>query len=246
MNIGAVIQARYSSTRLRGKVLRQLPLNSGVTVLEHVIRRVKRSKRVNDIVVATTTEEEAREIVRVAQKEGVKHIKGSTEDVLSRYYIAAKKNGLDVIVRITGDCPCIDPEIIDLIVEKHLTLKADYTSNTLKRTFPRGVCVEAFNFNVLEIVKNKSTDACEKEHVTPYIYRRPASFKIEQLEAPDRLCAPDIRITLDTEEDYTLLCEVFDYLYPTNKYFGTADIIKLYNEKPWLKLTNEKVIQKTV
>ena len=246
MNIGAVIQARYSSTRLRGKVLRQLPPNSGITVLEQVIRRVKRAGRINDIVVATTTEEEAREIVGIAKKEGVKHIEGSTEDVLSRYYLAARENGLDVIVRITADCPCVDPEVIDIIVEKHLAQKADYTSNTLKRTFPRGVCVEAFNFKVLEIAKNKSRDAREKEHVTPYIYRRPTSFKIEQVEAPARLRGPDIRVTLDTEEDYALLCKVFDFLYPKNKYFGTADIIKLYKEKPWLKLTNEKVVQKTI
>jgi spore coat polysaccharide biosynthesis protein SpsF len=236
MKIGAVVQARTSSTRLPGKVLMELPYGSGVTVLQQVIRRLKRSKRLGDIIVATTTDEADEEIVKLAEKENVKWFKGSVDDVLERYYIAAKENGLDVIVRITSDCPCIDSEIVDWAVEKHLAVKADFTSNVIKRTFPRGLDVEILSFDALEKAHFEATEAFEREHVCPYIYNsKPHMFR-----------GPDIRITLDTEEDYILLCVVFDYLYPENKFFDTWDVIKLFRNKPWLKTINENIAPKKV
>ncbi len=247
MKIGAIIQARTSSTRLPKKVFKELPYGSGTTVLQQIIKRLKKSIKIDDVVVATTTEVEDDNIAKVAQNENVKWFRGSKENVLDRYYSTAKESNLDIIVRITSDCPCIDPQIVDLIVEKHLKTNADYTSNTLKRTFPHGLDAEVLNFKTLEIAHKKANQDFEREHVTPFIYKtRPDLFKITLVEAPKKLNYPDIRITLDTEEDYALLSSVFDYLYPENEFFGIKDIINLFSRKPWLRLINKKVMQKKI
>ena len=246
MKIGAIIQARTSSTRLPGKVLKELPYANGITCLEQVIRRLKKSEKLNDIIVATTKEKEDNEIINIVKKENVKYFRGSKENVLSRYYFAAKENNIDLIVRITSDCPCIDADITDLTIDDHINKMADYTTNSLVRTYPHGLDVEVFNFNTLEKAYKNATKDYEKEHVTPYINRNPQKFKINIVKAPKELYASDVRITLDTEEDYALLCAVFDYLYPKNKYFNAHDIVNLFNQKPWLKLINKKIIQKKI
>ncbi len=245
MRIAAIIQARVSSRRLPGKVLRELPYGSGITVLEQIIRRLKRCKKLNGVIVATTAEKDDDELVSIAQRGGAKHFRGTKEDVLSRYYSASKENGLDILVRITGDCPCIDPEVVDLVIEKHLAAKTDFTSNILNRTFPHGLDTEVLNFDTLEKAHLQAKQAFEREHVCPYIYKsNPQMFKISSVEAPEILHAPDIRVTLDTEQDYALLCAVFDYLYPENEFFDTKDIIKLFRGKPWLKTINRNVAHK--
>ncbi len=246
MKIGAIVQARFSSTRLPGKILKELPFASGITVLEQVIRRLKQSKKLNEIIVATTVEKSDNKIVNIAEKEKITCFRGSQEDVLSRYYLAARENNLDMVVRATSDCPCHDSEIIDLIIEECIQAEVDYATNSFKKTYPRGLDVEVFNFDSLEKSHKNACEDYEREHVTPYIYRNPTIFKIIQVEATRHLYAPEIRITLDTEEDYALLCSVFDYLYPQNKFFNTEDIIKLFNEKPWLKLINKKSVQKKI
>jgi spore coat polysaccharide biosynthesis protein SpsF len=247
MKIGTIIQARTSSTRLPKKVLKELPYGSGITVLQQVVRRLKRSKKIKEIIIATTTYVEDEAIVKVAQSENVKWFRGSREDVLDRYYSAAKENNLGIIIRITSDCPCIDPHIVDGVIEKHLKTYSDYTSNCLRRTFPHGLDTEVISFNALKIAYKEARQDFEREHVTPYIYKtRPDLFKITLVEAPKALKFPDIRITLDTEEDYVLLCAVFDYLYPRNKFFSAEDITKLFKKKPWLKLINKKIMQKKI
>ena len=246
MKIGAIVQARVSSKRLPGKVLKELPYGSGITVLEQIIRRLKRAKKIDEIIVATSTKKCDDEIGRIAVKEKVKCSRGSQENVLSRYYLAARENKLDVVLRITGDCPCIDPEIVDLTVKRHIQTKADYTSNSLKRTYPVGLDVEIINFDVLGTAYKKSTLYYEKEHVTPYIYNHPDIFKITKVEAPKKIYAPDIRVTLDTEEDYFLLCVLFDYIYLKKPYFNAYDIVKFFKEKPWLEIINKKTAQKKI
>jgi len=244
MNIGAIIQARVSSTRLPGKVLLELPYASGITVLSQVIRRLNKSKKLSSIIVATTVEECDTKIVDIARAEKLPFYRGSKNDVLSRYYLAAKANKLDAIVRITSDCPCIDPLIVDSLVKKHIAEQNDYTTNFLVRTFPRGLDCEVCTFNALEKAYFNAKDDYEHEHVTPYIQRRPKMFKIGLLRASKPLFFPNLRITIDTEEDYALLCVIFDYLYTTNKYFTSLQLVKLFIEKPWLKLINKKVLQK--
>ena len=246
MKIGAIVQARTTSTRLPKKVLKELPYGSGITVLEQVIRRLKKSNLLDEIIVATTVNPEDDSIVEISKKEGIKFFRGSEKNVLERYYQCAKENNVDIIVRITSDCPCIDWNIVDRVVEEHLRSKADYTFTT-EKTFPRGLDVEVVSFKALEKAYCKASEDFEKEHVCPYIHTtNREKFKIVSVEAPDYLTAPDIRITLDTEEDYALLCAVFDYLYPQNNYFKAIDIINLFKEKPWLKLINKKVLQKKV
>ncbi|HBR18405.1 MAG TPA: acylneuraminate cytidylyltransferase [Deltaproteobacteria bacterium] len=245
MKIGAIIQARASSTRLPGKVLMELPYNSGITVLQQVIRRLKKANKINEIIVATTVDKEDDRIVDVANLEMVKWFRGSKDNVLERYYLAAKENKLDVIVRLTSDCPCIDPEIVDNVIEEHLEKHADYTSNVLIRTFPHGMDTEIINFNALEVAHQEAKSDYEKEHVMPYIYKtKSMMFKIAGVEAAQEFNAPDIRVTLDTNDDYILLCAVFDYLYPKDNLFKIKDIVNLFHEKPWLKLINKKVLQK--
>ncbi len=246
MKIAAIIQARTSSTRLPGKVLKELPYASGITCLEQVIRRLKKSKRLNEIIIATTKDKEDDKIANIAKKEDVKYFRGSKENVLSRYYFAAKENNIDLVARITSDCPCIDADITDLTIDDHINRMVDYTTNLLVRTYPHGLDVEVFNFDALEKAYKNATKDYEKEHVTPYINRNPQKFKINMVKAPKELYVPDIRVTLDTEEDYALLCAVYDYLYPQNKYFSVYDIVNLFKEKPWLKLINKKIIQKKI
>ena len=208
MKIAAIIQARTSSTRLPKKVLKHLPYDLDITVLEQVIRRAKKSKNLDEIIIATTKDKEDEEIVNIAKKEDVKWFRGSKENVLERYYLAAKENSIDIVVRITSDCPCIDHNIIDEIVAKHIKEDADYTSNTIKRLYPHGVDVEVISFEALEEAYCKATKDFEKEHVCPYIHTTNKDrFKIVSLEAPKELMAPDIRITLDTIEDYALLVQ---------------------------------------
>ncbi len=225
--------------------MKDLPYGSGTTVLDQVIRRVKRARRLDEVVVATTEEPEDAEIVRIARNRGVEHHRGSTRDVLGRFYAAAGRYGLDVVVRVTSDCPCIDPGLIDAVIERHLRAKADYTANTLARTFPRGLDVEVMNFGVLEKAFSEAVDAYEREHVTPFVYERGRRlFRIEGFESAAEAGLSEIRITLDTEEDYALLCAVFDYLYDENEFFGVEEILDLFAGKPWLKLINSRVSQK--
>jgi len=247
MKTGVIIQARTSSTRLPHKVLMELPYGSGITVLQQVIRRLKKSKKLDDIIIATTTDLADEKIIKISEKENVKSFKGSIDDVLERYYLAAKESELDIVVRVTSDCPCIDPEVVDLTIEEHVNAKADFTSNILSRTFPHGLDTEVLSFRTLETAHLQANQEFEREHVCPYIYRsHPASFKIVNVEAPANLKADDIRITLDTKEDYALLCLIYDHLFYKNKFFTTEDIIHLFRRKPWIKCINEKIIQKKI
>ncbi|MCX8084807.1 MAG: glycosyltransferase family protein [Calditerrivibrio sp.] len=245
MNICAIVQARVSSKRLPGKVLYKLPFGSDITVLQRVIRRTKKSSLINEIIVATTLDDDDYEIVRIAELEKVSYFRGSKEDVLSRYYWAAKKFKADIIVRITSDCPCIDWNIIDRCIKVHIDEGADYTSNCIKRSFPHGLDVEVISFFALETAFEKADKQYEREHVCPYIHTtKKDQFNISHVIAQDGERGADIRLTVDTVEDYALLCAVYDYLFYKNEFFELKDIIKLFDEKPWLKYVNQKVIQK--
>lgn len=244
MCTGAIIQARMTSTRLPKKVLRELPYGSGETVLHQVIKRVKAADKIDKIIVATTLDKEDDDIVKALEKEkDVLIYRGSTDNVLERYYLAAKENNLDTIVRITSDCPCIDPVVIDDLIFFHFDEQNDYTSNTQHRSFPHGLDVEVFSFLALRDAFENAKEKYETEHVTPYIYRTHRDkYRIGNIESGYN--RPDIRITVDTIEDYTLLCSVYDYLYAKKELFGLDEIIELFSEKPWLLEINKKIVQK--
>lgn len=245
--IGAVIQARTSSTRLPNKVLLELPYGSGITVLQQVIRRVKQSKNIEVIVVATTEDTADDSIVDISLREGVLCFRGSKENVLERYYRAAKKYELDSVVRITSDCPCIDASLVDETIRQYFLLNADYVNISASKTFPHGLDHEVFSFTALEKAYINAVHDYEKEHVTPYIYKsNPNAFKIIALDAPPDYYDPTIRITIDTEEDYALLCVLFDTLYFQNEFFDAKDILRFFTEKPWIRGINKRIVQKKI
>jgi spore coat polysaccharide biosynthesis protein SpsF len=247
MKTGVIVQARTSSARLPEKVLLELPYGSGVKVLAQVIRRLKKASELNTIIIATTTDQEDQKIVDVAEQEKVFSFRGSKENVLERYYLAAKENKLDHVVRITSDCPCIDPSLIDRCVQEHLKADADYTSTSLQYKYPHGLDVEVMKFSALEKAYQEAQENFEREHVTIYIYRsRPTHFKIHSIQAPEEYRDASIRVTLDTKEDYALVCAVYDYLYSKNPYFGVSEIFQLFKDKPWLKNINSSIVQKKV
>lgn len=245
MKIGAIIQARTSSSRFPKKVLQSLPYGSDTCVLQQDIRRVKKSKLIDDVIIATSVNLDDDEIVEVAIKEDTPYFRGSLDNVLERYYGAASKFHLDVIVRITSDCPCVDWNIIDEVIQSHLDSGADYTSNALIESFPRGIDCEVFNYDVLEEAYLNANEKYEKEHVTPYIYKtNPDKFKINKIVSSQD--NSKVRITLDTPQDYALLCVIYDNLYYENNFFTLKDVFELFEEKPWIKFINEDIIQKKV
>ena len=245
MRTGIIIQARLGSKRLPGKVLKQLPYGSGDSVLQHVIKRLKLSEKADVIIVATTVKLADDPIVELAAKEGVLCFRGAEDDVLERYFMAAEENNLDLIVRVTSDCPCIDPEVLDRIIDEHKSGGNDYTSNTMPRTYPHGLDVEVFTFEALKRAHDEAVDAYDREHVTPYLYRY-GKFETGKVAATGDMARPDIRVTLDTIEDYALLSAVFDCLYDENPFFGGGAIVRLFNEKPWLAIINGKIVQKSL
>ncbi|HIP38566.1 MAG TPA: hypothetical protein EYG88_04160, partial [Desulfocapsa sulfexigens] len=247
MKVGVIIQARSTSTRLPGKVLMPLPSDGDTAVLQHVIRRVRKAELVQEIIVATTVNEADDPIVMMAGDEGVQYFRGSEDDVLARFYGAATAFDLDIIVRITSDCPCIDPSIIDRLIRFHCSENADYSSNGITRTYPRGLGAEIMNFDVLEKAHQQAREPFEREHVTAFIYHsRSASFKVATLSAPAHLTAPDIRLTLDTRQDYLFFDALFrkifdDSLSPED--FTTADVLRILRKNKELLLINKDVIQ---
>jgi len=245
MRTVAIIQARSCSTRLPGKVLKTLPFAGQRTVLEQIVRRLRKCCGVDEVIVATTGNEADEKIVRLCAQIDVKCFRGSEEDVLSRYYHVAGESLADIIVRVTGDCPCIDPVVVDMVVARHKATCADFSSNILTRTFPHGMDTEVLNFDTLEKAYRQSKDVFEREHVCPYVYAgNPEQFKITSVQAPEGMRDPDIRVTLDTAADYALLCAVYDYLYGDNEFFGAAEIVRLFAVRPWLKMVNASVMQK--
>ncbi len=247
MKITAIIQARSTSSRLPNKVLLPLPFGGKTTVLEQVVRRVKRAKRIDQVIIATTTNESDDAIVQLCDNNAITCFRGSEENVLERYYLAAKAAKTDYIVRITSDCPCIDAAVIDKVIDNHFENQADFTSNATQRTFPYGIDLSIFSFNLLEEAYQNAHHTYEKEHVTTYFYKtHPNKFRLNVVTAPKTMYAPDIRVTLDTIEDYTLLCAVYDFLYTRNELFDIFDIVNLFEEKTWLKNINKNVRQKKV
>ena len=246
MNIDAVIQARMGSTRLPGKVL--LPLGDG-TVLEHVLRRSQRCKRLRQVVVATTTLPEDEAIVRECERLGVTVVRGPVDDVLARYAIAAGKLDGDAVVRITSDCPLVDPVVIDDMLAHYAALcatgtRCDYLANTLVRTFPRGLDVELVRTEVLLQANAEASSPPEREHVTPYVHRHPERFALHGWRAS--VDASAHRWTLDTPEDYQLLSRIFEALGPTAAESSWLEVLALVNCHPEWSHINQHVEQKAV
>lgn len=241
MKVLAIIQARMASTRLPGKVLMDI---AGRPMLWHIVNRLNFSKKINEIILAIPDSEENDQLESFAKNQNLKYFKGNEKDVLSRYYETAKEFGVEVIVRITSDCPLIDPEIVDLVIEKHLNSTADYTSNILKRTFPRGLDTEVFNFSTLEKSYREAKEDYQREHVTSYIYEHPEIFKLQNITATGELRHPEFRLTVDTKEDLQLIKEIYKHFYKNGEVFYIKEIINLFNKHPELKKINADIEHK--
>lgn len=235
----AIVQARMGSTRLPGKVMRKI---MGRTVLEHVIRRVRGSQLVDEIVVATTESSSDNVIVEEAQRCGVLTFRGSEDDVLSRYYFSAKEVSAETVVRITSDCPLIDPFIMDQVVALFFRENADFASNTRKPRCPLGLDTEVFTFDSLEKAHFHAKEARQREHVTPYIFGNPQVFKVVQLENSRDYSF--YRWTLDTADDFKLIEKVYRHLYKEDRIFYFPEILCLFEKHPELIKINAHVKQK--
>jgi glutamate-1-semialdehyde 2,1-aminomutase len=232
----AIIQAYMGSTRLQGKVL--MPL-AGKPVLWHVVNRLRHAKCLDQVVVATTTEEQDDVIEQFCLEHGVPCFRGSEEDVLDRYYQAAKEYAADPIVRVTADCPVIDPTIVDEVVEGYF--KGGYDVYGLSGEFPDGLDCEVFSFWVLEDTWKHATLPSEREHVSPYMIKYPEKYNIGRYEKFKGL--GHHRWTLDEEVDYRLLTVMFDQLYEPGKFFLTQDILELLAREPDLIKINDGIIR---
>ncbi|TFB09345.1 acylneuraminate cytidylyltransferase [Candidatus Atribacteria bacterium MT.SAG.1] len=233
----AIIQARTGSTRLQGKVLMDIV---GKPMLWHIIERAKRCKNVDSIVVATTTKQEDKMIMELAEKCGVETFTGKENDVLDRYYQAAKKFSADIIVRITADCPLINPDTIDKMVSLCLKENADYICG--HPDFPsieQGVGV--VSFAALEKVKNMAAKDYQREHVTIYIKENPELFKIVATKPKTFFRREDMRLTVDTKEDLKLMREIYNRLYKENEIINIEDVVRLLENNPKLKEININV-----
>lgn len=231
----AIIQARTSSTRLPNKVLMKL---GEFTVIKNIILRLKKSKFIDEIVVATTINKEDKKIISEIINMDIRVFCGSEDDVLDRFYQVAKLLRPKNIVRITSDCPVIDPEIVDKVIKLHRETNSDYTSNVLEESFPDGLDIEVFTYNSLEIAWKNAKLLSEREHVTPFI-RNSNNFKKSNLKSDIDLSKK--RWTLDNKEDYDFLKIIFDNLYYKNQNFNINDILDFIDKNPEIENINSSI-----
>lgn len=242
MRTGAIIQARMGSTRLPGKVLMDI---AGETMLGRVVGRVRRTgPLLDEVIVATTELEEDDAILRECKALDVPVYRGSSTDVLDRYVRAARVHQLDVVVRITADCPLIDPGVITLVVERFRQASPDYASNTLVRTYPRGLDTEVVSISALEQAWREADQEYEREHVTPYLYEHPNLFQLlsVELERGDNGHFGDLRWTVDTPEDLALIRALYNRI--DGERATWEDVLAVVRQEPELSAINRHVSQK--
>ena len=232
--IGALVQARMASTRLPGKVL--LPLN-GMPMLAFQIARLKKSKKLTSVAIATSMNPENKAILDLAKQLGIPAFAGSEEDVLDRFYQAAKQFKLDVIVRITGDCPLADPAVVDTVIEKFLSEKADYANNVDPPTYPDGFDVEVFTFAALERAWKEAKAQHHREHVTAFI-RETEGFRKTSVQSPIELSK--LRLTVDNKEDYEVIQKLVALL-PQD--FSMQDVLNAIETHPELTTLNAQFVR---
>lgn len=243
LKVVVIIQARMASTRLPGKSLAQV---LGRPLLYYVTERLKHLTHPVKVVVATSEEESDDPIEAWCRDHHILCFRGSHEDVLDRYVKAARRFSADVIVRITGDCPLIDPNVVDQAIGQFLEHYPDYDylSNTVQRTFPRGLDVEVFKRSALEKAHEEAFHTEEREHVTPYIWRQPEVFSLGTLYYKEDL-SPH-RWTVDTEEDFALITKLLEAAWPKNPAFAFQELLPLIEAHPEWEAINAHVKQKGV
>ncbi|GAP05296.1 spore coat polysaccharide biosynthesis protein F, CMP-KDO synthetase homolog [Anaerolinea thermolimosa] len=242
-NVVTIVQARMASSRLPGKVLREL---GGEPMLAWVVERCRRASTVNSVLVATTTDSADDPVVALCAERGWPVFRGSQFDVLDRFYQAARWAKADVVVRVTADCPLIDPKVVDQVVREFFEREVDFAANRLpppwKRTFPIGLDTEVCTFSALERAWREATQKYEREHVMPYLYDEPGRFKIFILQHEPDL--GHLRWTVDTPEDLDLLRAIVSRLKGRMD-FSWEEVLAIFEREPQLAEINASVNHKS-
>ena len=241
--IVATIEARTGSTRLPGKVL--MPI-LGEPALARLVERLKRSRRVDAIVLATTSNPADDAVENLGRLLGVGVYRGSEDDVLNRVLHAAASVGADDIVEITGDCTLLCPEVVDRAVEIYSLGNYDVVSNTWETSYPQGIDAQVFRYDKLADAAQRSFEPAHREHVSLYFYEHPELYSIYRFQAPPEFRAPELRFQLDYPEDLAFIRSVYGELYPVNPKFSLGDIFELLSRKPELKDINAGCKEKAV
>lgn len=242
MKVGIIIQARLGSTRLPNKVLKPLSFDSKITVIDQIIDRALKVENSGIVILATSNEKKDDALVSYLRKySNIEIFRGSENNVLSRYYYAAKKYKIEQIVRLTGDNPCIDSEIISDTVKKHINAQVDYSYT---KGYPLGMNVEVMKYEALEIAFNQGISDSAREHVTYYIREHPEQFNLNYIQSGLPEEVEHLRLTLDTPPDYTMIRILYDYLQSNS--FGLKDILSVLKKYPYIFSVNSEIIQKKV
>ncbi|AEE96752.1 cytidylyltransferase domain-containing protein [Mahella australiensis] len=237
-----VIQARMGSERLPGKVMMDI---CGKPVIAHVIERLKKCKHLDGIVLATSAKEDDRILLDVAQQYDIDACAGSENDVLSRYVQASQRFHGDIIVRVTGDCPLIDPYIVDQLITEFKQCNCDYMRLDVPDTYPRGLDAEIFTFEALKRANERAGgNGKYREHVTLIMYRQPQYFSICCKKAPPHLTRPQYRFCVDTMEDFKLVVSIFENIYKPDSFIRAADIVNFLDKNPSLLAINASIHQR--
>lgn len=241
MKIGIIIQARMGSSRFPGKILEKI---NNISLLELQHRRLVNSKKANKIIVATSNKSIDNSIEELCIELGILCFRGSEDNVLDRYYQAAKAHDIDTIIRSNGDCPFIDPAEVDKLIEiwEFNYPNYDYISNILEETFPLGMHIEIFKTASIKKALNENLSKEDLEHVTPYLYRNPEKFNLLSVRNEEDLSK--YRWTIDYPEDLKFVEEIYKRFGTNNSSFGMKDIIKLLNKEPELLNINSKYKKK--
>jgi len=231
----AILQARVSSSRLPGKVLKPI---LGKPMLELQLERVRRAKKIDKLVVATSVNDDDNAIEGICKRMGIECFRGSLNDVLDRFYQVTQKYQPKHIVRLTGDCPLTDPIVIDGIIAYHVSGKFDYTTNTLQPTFPHGLDAEVVRRDILETVWRETYLPSHREHVTFFVTQHPERFNIGHYR--DAIDLTYLRWTVDEAEDFEVVKSVYEALYSVKSDFTTQNILDFLTKRQDLIVLNTK------
>jgi spore coat polysaccharide biosynthesis protein SpsF len=244
MKTHLIIQARMNSSRLPGKVLKSV---LGKPLLQYQIERLTRTVQTDGIIIATTISAVDDAIVELCDRLKIPTYRGSESDVLNRYAEAAQQFDSEVIIRITSDCPLIDPELVDRVIRFYQDHDFDYVV-TNEQIYPRGMDIEIFSSEMLHSANLNAQKPHEREHVTPYFYQNPNQFSIGTYTEtiPEAIQAENCRLTVDTIEDFQLIQTLIEFLYPLIPNFDLNDITQALTEHPEWKQINQFVIQKSL
>lgn len=236
MKVVAVVQARMGSTRLPNKVMKRI---GGVPMIELLLSRLSKSKEISEIIVATSDDPHNQPLVDHISSLGYRCFQGNENDVLDRYYHATKTAHADVVVRITGDCPLVDPELVDEIIRRFRAADVDYVSNVAPPTFPDGLDTEVFSFVALERAAHEADKVFDREHVTPYLRE---SGKFRQASVQNDVDYSDLRWTVDEQVDFDVVSEVFAHFAP-DIHFTWKQVLDMQLDKPEMFVANQQLIR---